>query len=158
MRKTVIALFFLALIGLSMAGKWNQGKLNKKFEVPEHRKPKNPRVDVPKESLPSNWFWGNISGVDYLTVVKNQHIPQYCGSCWAEASTSAISDRIKIMRKAAFPEITISPQVLLSCDVSYSDFGCHGGDGITAYEYIAANNITDESCSVYQVSSLVHLH
>lgn len=80
--------------------------------------------------------------------MKNQHIPTYCGSCWAFAATSAMSDRIKIARKAQWPDINIAPQVLLSCETP--DQGCHGGDAITAFEWIAANNITDETCSVYQ--------
>ena len=36
---------------------------------------------------------------------------QYCGSCWAQAATSSLSDRIKIARKAAWPDINIAPQV-----------------------------------------------
>ena len=28
-------------------------------------------------TLPKSYFWGNVSGVNYLTEVKNQHIPQY---------------------------------------------------------------------------------
>ena len=46
-----------------------------------------------------------------MTQTKNQHIPQYCGSCWAQAATSSLSDRIKIARKAAWPDINIAPQV-----------------------------------------------
>ena len=48
-----------------------------------------------------------------LFQAKNQHIPQYCGSCWAQAAASSLSDRIKIARKAAWPDINISPQVCL---------------------------------------------
>ncbi len=40
-----------------------------------------------------------------------QHIPQYCGSCWAQAASSSLSDRIKIARKAAWPDVLIAPQV-----------------------------------------------
>jgi cathepsin X len=80
--------------------------------------------------------------------MRNQHIPQYCGSCWAHAATSALSDRIKIARKAAWPEINISPQVIISCE--QKDDGCHGGDPMNAYDWMKNNNVTDETCSVYR--------
>lgn len=80
--------------------------------------------------------------------MKNQHIPQYCGSCWAQAATSTISDRIKIVRKAQWPDINISPQVVISC--SMEDYGCHGGYAYSAYEFMHYNNVTDETCSIYQ--------
>jgi cathepsin X len=38
--------------------------------------------DLP-DHLPDNFDWGNINGKSYLTNVKQQHIPRYCGSCWA---------------------------------------------------------------------------
>lgn len=101
--------------------------------------------------IPDTFSWGDVNGVNYLTQMKNQHIPQYCGSCWAQGTTSALSDRIAIMRKAAFPEINISPQVLLDCDMV--DDGCDGGDHSTAYAYIHDNSITDETCAPYRAIS-----
>ena len=71
-----------------------------------------PRITAPlvhKDELPTQWNWNDISGKNFLTNVRNQHVPQYCGSCWAHAATSAISDRIKIARGAAWPDINISP-------------------------------------------------
>jgi len=38
---------------------------------------------VDADALPDNWDWGNIDGVNFLSWNKNQHIPVYCGSCWA---------------------------------------------------------------------------
>ncbi len=117
-------------------------------------KPKvlTPIPQTPLNELPKSFWWGNVNGVNYLTLQRNQHIPIYCGSCWAFASTSALSDRIKIARKAQWPDINLSPQVLISCEDL--DDGCGGGDAKNAYEWIHSNNITDETCSPYQAYGL----
>ena len=97
--------------------------------------------------LPETFIWNNVEGVNYLTNLRNQHVPQYCGSCWAHAATSAMSDRIKISRKAAWPDINIAPQVLISCS---GDDGCHGGEAYNAFEWMHSNEVTDETCSIYR--------
>ena len=70
---------------------------------------------IPEADLPTNFWWGNVNGVNYLTYQRNQHIPVYCGSCWAFSATSALSDRIKIRRNAQWPDVILAPQVLISC-------------------------------------------
>jgi len=101
----------------------------------------------PVADLPAQWIWNNINGDNFLTNVRNQHIPQYCGSCWAHAATSTFSDRIKIARQAAWPDINIAPQVLISCE--HNSLGCHGGNAILAFEWMQTHEITDETCSSY---------
>ena len=83
---------------------------------------------------------------------RNQHIPQYCGSCWAQAASSTLSDRIKIARNAAWPDINIAPQNLVSCEDK--DFGCNGGYALNGFEWMANNETTDETCSIYRARGI----
>jgi hypothetical protein len=50
-----------------------------------------------------------------LTTDLNQHIPQYCGSCWAFAALSSIADRIKILTKGQQRDVIPSAQALINC-------------------------------------------
>ena len=70
-----------------------------------------PHTYLDMTALPASYDIHNISGKSLATDNRNQHIPQYCGSCWAQAATSSLSDRIKIARRAAWPDINIAPQV-----------------------------------------------
>merc|ERR1711971_1186766 len=137
-----ILLPFLAFILTSSnASSLNFGHVRHSGPRPSHIK-----TPVPEGPPPPSFHWGEVDGVNYLTQAKNQHIPQYCGSCWAQAATSSLSDRIKIARKAAWPDINIAPQVLISCGPMD---GCHGGDAGVANKRMADNGITDETCAIY---------
>lgn len=111
--KTPIILLALVLCTYAMfdASMYRNHIHNKNFKP--HVKTELPKLSM--ADLPTNYWWGNVNGVNYLTYQRNQHIPIYCGSCWAFSSTSALSDRIKIRRKAQWPDIILSPQVLISC-------------------------------------------
>ena len=148
-------LTYLALVG-AINAKEDPSMQPFKYNDPNApcRKPSSPETrakgsqrKLTNYKLPMNFSWRNKDGTNFLTNIRNQHIPQYCGSCWAHATTSALSDRIKIARNAAWPDINLAPQVLISCEMK--DQGCHGGEPIQAYEYIYLNGITDETCSSY---------
>lgn len=96
-------------------------------------------------NVPRDWDWRNVSGVNYCTSARNQHIPQYCGSCWAMGSTSALADRIRIAREAKFPDYMIAVQSAVYCLCN----GCDGGDAGTVYSYIRQNGIGPDTCQNY---------
>jgi C1A family cysteine protease len=73
-----------------------------------------PYTYVSPHELPEAFSWGNVNGVSYLTHSLNQHIPQYCGSCWAHSALSTLADRIKIARTDhSSDEINLSVQYLV---------------------------------------------
>lgn len=74
--------------------------------------------------LPTNFSWSDRNDLNYVASARNQHFPEVCNSGWAIAATNVLSSRIKINRTAASPDIQISPQVLLECDIL--NFGCYG--------------------------------
>jgi hypothetical protein len=51
-----------------------------------------PHEYIDADALPRSFSWANVNGTSYLTKSLNQHIPQYCGSCWAHGAMSALSE------------------------------------------------------------------
>ena len=93
-----------------------------------------PAKPVLRETTARAFSWASVDGASYLTRVLNQHIPQYCGACWAHGSLSALGDRVKIARGGVGPDFGLSIQHLLNCG---SDAGsCHGGNQLSVYEWI----------------------
>jgi len=98
--------------------------------------------------LPDTFDWRDVGGKSYVSVPRNQHIPQYCGACWAFGSLSALNDRIKIMRKNQWPDIVLSPQHIINCG---SGGSCHGGNHFLAYKWMASSDgVVDETCAPYE--------
>jgi cathepsin X len=85
------------------------------------------------EALPDAFTWCDNNGVNYCTMSRNQHLPQYCGSCWAHGALSALADRIKIARKGQGIDINLSVQHMLNCGTAGS---CHGGSVAGPYQWI----------------------
>jgi len=85
------------------------------------------------KAMPADFTWCNKDGVNYCTKSLNQHIPQYCGSCWAHGSVSALGDRIKIARKAKGIDINLSVQHILNCGNVGS---CYGGSVVGPYSWL----------------------
>jgi cathepsin X len=136
--KTAIA---LSLVGTAAAtSKWPRGAVwnaeHEKANGVDARWPAPTEVEVLEAELadyPKEYNWCDMDGKSYCTRSRNQHVPQYCGSCWAHGSISALGDRIKIARKGQGIDIDLSVQHILNC----GDVGsCHGGSVAGPYQFI----------------------
>merc|ERR1711968_65156 len=101
---------------------------------------------------PDSYTWCDKDGVNYCTMSRNQHIPQYCGSCWAHGSVSALGDRVKIAREAKGIDINLSVQHIQNCGGVGS---CHGGSIDGPYQWLAGykNGISYETSNPYLACS-----
>ena len=87
----------------------------------------------------------------------NQHIPTYCGSCWAHGTMSSLADRIKIARSVAGdegPEINLAIQVILNKGALTAG-SCEGGNPTGAYSLVKkwsdqGLGIPFDTCMPYQ--------
>mmetsp|Transcript_31665 Transcript_31665/g.36576 ORF Transcript_31665/g.36576 Transcript_31665/m.36576 type:complete len:352 (+) Transcript_31665:82-1137(+) len=112
-----------------------------------------PHTYIKEDELPDAFTWGNVDGKSYLTHSLNQHIPQYCGSCWAHGAISALGDRIKIARQAEGEDINLSVQYILNCGGKMAG-SCHGGSASGAYEFMKSTGpIPYDTCQPYTACS-----
>lgn len=140
MRFTSLLMLLMTILSIVLSAPKDNPPCRRKSNRNIEEVIKSPRPLYSAEATPKAKDWRDVDGKTLVTVVKNQHIPQYCGSCWAQAATSSLSDRIKIQRDGAFPDINISPQVVVSCS---DDDGCHGGEAYSAFDYMKKNGATD---------------
>lgn len=94
--------------------------------------------------IPDSWDWRKLG---LMTTDLNQHIPVYCGSCWAHAAASTIADRIKIASKGLQRDVIPSVQAMINCGTAGS---CNGGDSHAAFRWIYLNTIPDVTCQQYR--------
>jgi cathepsin X len=99
--------------------------------------------------VPDNVDWRNVNGKSLITKDLNQHIPIYCGSCWAHGAMSSLSDRIKIARNGAHPDYNLAIQYILNCGTSVAG-SCHGGSATGAFQFARDSGIPLDTCLQYE--------
>mmetsp|Transcript_8839 Transcript_8839/g.16064 ORF Transcript_8839/g.16064 Transcript_8839/m.16064 type:complete len:373 (-) Transcript_8839:412-1530(-) len=156
------------LIGMSVlaVGTLPLGVAEEKI-MPDHTVKNAYSLPLPKsyiafQDLPDAFSWANVDGKSHVTHMLNQHIPQYCGSCWAHSSMSSLADRIQIARSVGVgpqqgppgPEINLSIQFLLNCGAQVAG-SCSGGSATGAYEFIHSHSkfIPYDTCQPYLACS-----
>lgn len=106
--------------------------------------------------MPDNWDWCamNVSWsekpINFCTKSLNQHIPVYCGSCWAHGAMSSFSDRINIMRDGAWPTMVPAIQWILNCGTDVAG-SCGGGSAGGTFQFVhQQGGISDDTCQQYK--------
>jgi cathepsin X len=114
------------------------------FDGPEKKFSQHAWEAVSNDEIPDNVDWRNMNGTNYLSWNKNQHIPQYCGSCWAQGTTSAIADRFNILSGlTTTTPLDLNAQVIVNCQAGGS---CDGGNPGGVYTYAYNTGIPHGSC------------
>jgi len=112
-----------------------------------------PHTYIEKDKLPEAFTWSDVDGQNFLTKNYNQHIPQYCGSCWAHGAISSLGDRIKIARKGRGPDINLAIQWVLNCGGVVAGC-CHGGYHTGVFQLIKDSGyVPFDTCQPYLACS-----
>jgi len=118
--------------------------------VPErHVTSPQPYEYLNMSAIPTDWDWRNVNGLNLVTKDLNQHIPQYCGSCWAHGAMSSLADRIKILRNGKWPDYNLAIQYILNCGTSEAG-SCYGGSATGAFNFVRSKGIPLDTCLPYQ--------
>lgn len=98
-------------------------------------------------ALPREWDWRNVSGENYCSPNRNQHIPVYCGGCWVFGTLGSLNDRFNVARKNRWPMTMLSPQEIIACNGQGS---CNGGTAENVMLHAKNAGLVEEGCNNYK--------
>lgn len=113
---------------------------------------------VATDSLPQHFDWRDVDGRNFVVPDVNQHIPQYCGSCWIHGTTAQLNDRINIHRGGKWPGVMLARQTLLNCVAGENNTeppGCNGGDAWLVWKHLSHTKVPDETCNTWKAVNQV---
>jgi PKD repeat protein/C1A family cysteine protease len=123
----------------------------------------DPQPLMGANDLPSQFNWANYGG-NWVTPVKDQAYPVYCGSCYIFAVWGAFEANIDIKSGNPGTDIDLSEQYGLSC-INSGCNGCGGGWGSTMIDNIVStspgqsgngiNGVPIESCMPYTATDSI---
>lgn len=99
--------------------------------------------------LPESWDWRNVSGVNYVSPVRDQGA---CGSCYTFATLAAYEARIRILTNNQ-EQVILAPQDVVSCS-AYNQ-NCSGGFPFLVGKQVNDFTLVPEDCFEYQGNAQV---
>jgi len=134
----------------------------KSEEILEKMDP-DPEPMMSFDDLPNQFSWTDYNG-NWLTPVKDQAYPVYCGSCYIFGTWGAFEAAIDIASGYPTTDMDLSEQYGLSC-INAGCNGCGGGWGSTMIENIVStqsgqqgngiNGVPIESCMPYTATDYI---
>jgi cathepsin C len=118
----------------------------KKSKIPQIPKPARPNEEIQKlaATLPDSFDWRNVSGVNFVSPVRNQG---GCGSCYAFSSAGMNEARLRVATNNRV-QLVFSPQDIVECS-EYSQ-GCAGGfPYLIGGKYSEDFGMVEEACNPY---------
>jgi C1A family cysteine protease len=100
----------------------------------------------------SPYYDQDTLGGGWATSIKDQALPQYCGSCWAH-STCANAEMLANLYFNKHIDLNLAEQELMECsDACSAGKGCSGGWPNKASKWVSTHGIMEEDCFVYKAS------
>ena len=99
-----------------------------------------------KMKITSESYKGKLKAHHFSLIMSPVLDQLECGSCWAIACSTMMSDRVSIL--SARPNMMLSPTSLLSCVKTPSD-GCVGGVPVDALLYMETTGLPRAECAPY---------
>jgi len=113
-----------------------------------------PEAFLATQYLPAGWDWRAVSmgpglpNMSFASHVRNQHLPQWCGSCWAHAAVAVLGSRWKIHSiDQDTLDLDFSIQYFVNCETR--SHGCRGGSSYRAFALAHDKGVVDSSCAAY---------